>query len=174
MTHNESIGGRGGATAAELQYVEEVALGFERQGLFRMAGRVLGWLLICDPPEQTFGQLAEVLQASKGSISAAMKFLVPAGLVERISRPGDRRDYYRCRPGAWAELARDQSRLYEEFRKLAQRGLELLADVPVGRRERLQDMHDFYGWLEREMPGLWERWRREQQAKEPRGGGGDG
>jgi DNA-binding transcriptional regulator GbsR (MarR family) len=161
------------ATAAELQYVEEVALGFERQGLFRMAGRVLGWLLICDPPGQTFGQLAEVLQASKGSISAAMKFLVPAGLVERISRPGDRRDYYRCRPGAWAELARDQSRQYGDFRKLAQRGLELLADAPTVRRERLQDMHDFYGWLEREMPALWARWRA-QQEQERRGGTGDG
>jgi DNA-binding MarR family transcriptional regulator len=173
MIENESHREDGGATAAELQYVEEVALGFERQGLFRMAGRVLGWLLICDPPEQTFGQLAEVLQASKGSISAAMKFLVPAGLVERVSRPGERRDYYRCRPGAWADLARDQSRLYDEFRKLAQRGLELLADAPVSRRERLQGMHDLYAWLEREMPALWERWRREQQ-EETKGGTRDG
>ena len=172
MRENESTGGRSGATAAELQYVEEVALGFERQGLFRMAGRVIGWLLICDPPDQHAGQLAEVLQASKGSISAAMKFLVPAGLVERSSRPGERRDYYRCRPGAWAELARDQSRQYDEFRKLAQRGLELLADAPADRRERLEDMHDFYAWLEREMPALWERWRREQQER--RGGTGDG
>jgi DNA-binding transcriptional regulator GbsR (MarR family) len=162
------------ATAAELHYVEEVALGFERQGLFRMAGRVLGWLLICDPPEQTFNQIAEVLQASKGSISGAMKFLVPSGLVERISRPGDRRDYYRCRPGAWTDLARDQSRLYDDFRKLAQRGLELLADAPAARRERLQGMHDLYAWLEREMPALWERWRREQQEQDQRGGTGDG
>jgi hypothetical protein len=73
-----------------------------------------------------------------------------------------------------AELARDQSRLYGDFRKLAQRGLELLADAPADRRERLQDMHDFYGWLEREMPALWARWRREQQEQEPRGGTGDG
>jgi DNA-binding transcriptional regulator GbsR (MarR family) len=165
MVASETPGGGGRATAAELHYVEEVALGFERQGLFRMAGRVIGWLLICDPPEQTFGQLAEVLQASKGSISAAMKFLVPAGLVERISRPGDRRDYYRCRPGAWADLARDQSRLYDDFRKLAQRGLELLADAPADRRERLQGMHDLYAWLEREMPALWERWRQHQKQE---------
>jgi predicted transcriptional regulator len=171
MVENEAPGGRAGATAAELHYVEEVALGLERQGLFRMAGRVLGWLLICDPPEQTSGQIAEVLQASKGSISGAMKFLVPSGLVERISRPGDRRDYYRCRPGAWTDLARDQSRQYDDFRKLALRGLELLADAPAARRERLQGMHDLYAWLEREMPALWERWRREQQEKETRGDG---
>jgi DNA-binding transcriptional regulator GbsR (MarR family) len=171
MVENEVPGGRGAATPAELHYVEEVALGMERQGLFRMAGRVLGWLLICDPPEQTFGEIAEVLQASKGSISAAMKFLVPSGLVERISRPGDRRDYYRCRPGAWTDLARDQSRQYDDFRKLAERGLELLADAPAARRERLQGMRDLYAWLEREMPALWERWRREQQDKQTRGDG---
>jgi DNA-binding transcriptional regulator GbsR (MarR family) len=173
MVESGDIGDRGGATAPELHYVEEVALGFERQGLFRMAGRVIGWLLICDPPEQTFGQIAEVLQASKGSISAAMKFLVPTGIVERISRPGDRRDYYRCRPGAWAELARDQARQYDDLRKLAQRGLELLADAPADRRERLQGMHDLYAWLEREMPALWERWR-EHQEQEPTGGKHDG
>jgi DNA-binding transcriptional regulator GbsR (MarR family) len=173
MVQEERIERRSAATAAELHYVEEVALGFERQGLFRMAGRVLGWLLICDPPEQTFNQLAEVLQASKGSISTAMKFLVPAGLAERISRPGDRRNYYRCRPGAWAELARDQSRLYDDFRKLAQRGLELLADAPAERRARLQGMHDLYAWLEREMPALWERWR-EHQEQQPTGGTHDG
>jgi DNA-binding transcriptional regulator GbsR (MarR family) len=171
MVENEALGGRGGATAAELHYVEEVALGMERQGLFRMAGRVLGWLLICDPPEQTTGQIAEVLQASKGSMSAALKFLVPSGLVERISRPGDRRNYYRCRPGAWTDLARDQSRQYDDFRQLALRGLKLLADAPAARRERLQGMHDLYAWLEREMPTLWERWRREQREQKPRGDG---
>jgi hypothetical protein len=46
------------------------------------------------------------------------------------------------------------------------------------RRERLQDMHDFYAWLEREMPALWERWRREQQEekkkKKKTKGDGDG
>jgi DNA-binding transcriptional regulator GbsR (MarR family) len=170
MTREEAAEGGSPATAAELHYVEEVALGMERQGLFRMAGRVLGWLLICDPPEQTFGQIAEVLQASKGSISGAMKFLVPSGLVERISRPGDRRNYYRCRPGAWTDLARDQARQYDDFRKLAERGLELLAEAPAARRERLQGMRDLYAWLEREMPALWERWR-EQQEKEMRGDG---
>ena len=51
----------------------------------------------------------------------------------------------------------------------AGRGLELLAEAPVARRERLQGMHDLYGRPEREMPALWERWRREQQAKQTRG-----
>jgi hypothetical protein len=49
--------------------------------------------------------------------------------------------------------------------------LPALADAPAARRERLQGMHDLHAWLEREMPALWERWRREQQEKETRGDG---
>ncbi len=153
---------------AELQFVEEVALSFEQQGLFRMAGRVLGWLLICDPPEQSFNQLVEVLQASKGSISNAMRLLVPSGLVERVSRPGERRDYYRIRPGAWVELARIRTRHYGEFKKLVEQGLHMLDGAPPTRRERLHDLHALYDWLDREMPQFWARWEREQAKREDR------
>ena len=147
-------------TADELRFVEEVALGFERQGLFRMAGRVIGWLLICDPPEQTFNELVEVLGASKGSISSAMKFLGPSGWVERVSHPGDRKTYYRFRPGSLLESTRAQSQHYGEFRRVIQGGIELLSDQPA-RRERLEAVHDLYEWLEREIPALLQRWERE-------------
>ncbi|HEX6509608.1 MAG TPA: MarR family transcriptional regulator [Chloroflexota bacterium] len=151
---------------AELQFVEEVALNFERQGLFRMAGRVLGWLLICDPPEQSFNQLVEVLQASKGSISTAMRILVPGGIVEKVSRPGERRDYYRVEPGAWIELARNSTKYYAGFKNLAEEGLQLLDDAPPARRARLEDIHALYDWLSREMPEVWARWEQERQKRE--------
>jgi len=151
-------------TAEELRFVEEVALGFERQGLFRMAGRVIGWLLICDPPEQTFNQLVEVLGASKGSISSAMKFLTPSGWVERVSHPGDRKTYYRFRPGSLFEATRTQSQHYGEFKRVIESGMELMADQPA-RRERLDAVHDLYGWLEIEVPALLERWEQQTQGR---------
>ena len=36
--------------AGERQFAEEVGRVFEQFGIARMAGRLLGWLLICDPP----------------------------------------------------------------------------------------------------------------------------
>ena len=36
-----------------LLYVEDFGLYFEQFGLARTAGRMLGWLLVCDPPHQT-------------------------------------------------------------------------------------------------------------------------
>ncbi|MGH2411706.1 MAG: GbsR/MarR family transcriptional regulator, partial [Chloroflexota bacterium] len=165
MNQSEQAETRRLPSEEELRFVEEVALNFERQGLFRMGGRVLGWLLICDPPEQTFNQLAEVLQASKGSISNVMQLLVPAGIVQKVSRPGERRDYYRVAPNAWVDLARNHTRYYGEFKKLMEQGLRLLDDAPSARRDRLRDVHALYDFLAHEMPELWDRWERERENR---------
>lgn len=148
--------------AARLRFAEDVALTLEGMGLVRMTGRVVGWLLICDPPEQTFVQITEALQASKGSISAALKFLTTARWVERFSLPGQRRDRFRIRVDYWSRLGRQQSALYEGMAELAARGLDLLGDAPPDRRARLEEMHELFAWIAREMPALWERWERER------------
>jgi hypothetical protein len=49
----------------ERHFVEDISLYFEQMGLPRTAGRVLGMLLISDPPEQSLNDLCEVLQTSK-------------------------------------------------------------------------------------------------------------
>jgi len=82
-------------------YVEEVGIIFEQTGLPRMAGRILGWLIIADPPHQSATQITEALIASKGSISTITRLLIQLGLVERISLPGVRQDYFRIRADAW-------------------------------------------------------------------------
>ena len=66
----------------EKHFVEEVGLFFEQSGMPRMAGRILGWLLISDPSHQTTSELAEVLLASKGSISTMTRLLIRIGLIE--------------------------------------------------------------------------------------------
>lgn len=151
-----------GADAATLAFVEDFALAMERLGLVRMTGRVMGWLLVCDPPAQTFGQIAEALQASKGSISTALKFLSTAGWVGKTSKPGERADYYTIRPGAMADLVKQQSAQYAAFTEVTARGLALFADAPAERSARLRDMHDFFAWLARELPALMDRWETER------------
>ncbi len=107
-------------------FVEDVGLSFEMVGLPRMAGRIFGWLLISDPVHQSPGELAKVLQASKGSISTMTRLLLQIGLIERISLPGQRRDYFRIKPNAWSELTEQRMVQITAFRQLAERGLELM------------------------------------------------
>lgn len=146
-------------------FVEEVGLWFELSGMPRMAGRILGWLLIADPPHQSLAQLADGLQASKGSISTMTRLLIQGGIVERISLPGERRDYYCIKLGAWSELIKQRSAQIRALRELAERGLELLDGDRAQRRQRLEELRDFHAFFERELPMLSDRWEKEHHRQ---------
>ncbi len=139
-------------------FVEEVGLLFETTGLPRMAGRVFGWLLISNPPHQSPGELATVLQASKGSISTMTRLLEQIGIIERVSLPGQRRDYFRIKLNAWSELSKRRMEQVVAFRKVAERGLLLLQDEPSERLQRLQEMRDVHAFFESELPLMLDRW----------------
>ena len=150
--------------AEEKQFVEEVGIVFEQTGLPRMAGRILGWLLIVDPPHQSTDELADALMASKGSISTVTRLLIQIGLIERLSLPGVRHDYFRIKPGASHQLLKDSLDQTTAFRQLLERGLELLEGKAHTNRQSLEEMHNLYAFFEREFPALLERW--EQEHKE--------
>lgn len=154
--------------ARQREYVERLALFYEGAGLARMAGRILGWLLICDPPGQTAGDLERALQASKGSISTNLRLLTTARLIERYAPPGARRDHYRLAEGAWSDTIRERSGQVRVFRDALAEGLDLLTGTSPERRERLQDSFDLYDWLDDEMPALWQRWDAERARRRAR------
>jgi len=148
-------------------FVEEVGLLFETLGFPRMAGRVFGWLLISNPAHQSPGELADVLQASKGSISTMTRLLEQIGLIERVSLPGHRRDYFRIMPNAWSEMSKRRLDQITAFRKLAARGLNLLQQEAPELSDRLQEMHDIHAFFEAELPLLIERWERYRATRKP-------
>jgi DNA-binding transcriptional regulator GbsR (MarR family) len=137
----------------------------------KMTGRVLGWLLVCDPVEQTAAQLAEELDASKGAISGATGTLVRSRLVERLHVRGERAERFRLRPGAWDDQVRDRAAA-NDARELIALGLASLGDVPAARRARLEELAVFYTWWESRMDSLWDEWQ--EYKREHLGGGGYG
>lgn len=147
-----------------LHYVEEFGLFFEQFGLARTAGRMLGWLLVCDPPHQTMDELVEVLQVSKSSISTTSRMLIQSGLVSKVSFPGERKDFYRVSDDAWVQAWLSRNHQTIAMRQLADRGLALLPEAELDRRNRLETMRDLYKFLEEELPKLTERWL-EERAK---------
>jgi len=146
------------AQLEQAHFIEEVGLMFEFVGLPRMAGRIFGWLLISEPVQQSSSHLAEILQASKGSISTTTRLLIQIGLIERVGLPGDRRDYFQIKPHAWSQMSEQHISQISAFRKLAERGLDLLKNTPPPLQKRLQEMRDIHAFLERELPLLHQRW----------------
>ena len=146
------------------QFIEDMGIHFEEMGLPRMAGRIFGCLLVCEPQHQSSDQLANIVAASKGSISTMTRLLIQSGVVERMGLPGKRDTYYRIKPGSWSELMRARISHVTRLRELADRGLTLLADREPKLRQRLQELRDFYAFLEQEMPALLERYDQERKG----------
>lgn len=149
----------------ELDYVDEVATFFASEGMPLIAGRVIGWLLISDPPEQSAADLAEVLGVSRSSISSAARLLTPSGLVEGVRKRGERQEYLRIRADGWSRMLAARYAKTTAFRQLTERGLDVLGDQHPARRERLESVTELYRFLESELPAMWERW--EQRGSTP-------
>lgn len=152
-------------TPGESQFVEEMGGFLGSIGMTPMSGRMWGWLLICDPIEQTAADISAALQASRGAISGTARILASAGLIRRTTRPGDRREYFSAPPEALDSMLASAGAIYRQMREIAERGLAATANRPTTARARLQEFHDVMAFVETEVPRLVEQFLRERAAK---------
>ncbi|MBG9946143.1 transcriptional regulator [Brevibacillus formosus] len=89
-------------TAETMQLIEEMALHHENQGLSRIAGRIIGLLMVSQEPLSS-EQIATTLQVSIGSVSTNIRMLLKIGIAEKKSVTGDRVSYYIMAPDAIEE-----------------------------------------------------------------------
>src|ERR1700737_1613219 len=111
----------------ESEFVDRMGLFFELLGGPRTMGRVYGWLLICDPPQQSLTQLAEALSVSKASVSTVARQLREGGMVERLPSP-NRQHLYRVTPGGFTSVLDTQLSLMRLGIEAAEFGLSVLGE----------------------------------------------
>ncbi|CAM4122126.1 hypothetical protein MB901379_00864 [Mycobacterium basiliense] len=148
MSVNDGVD-RAGTDADIMEFVEQMGGYFESSGLTRLAGRLLGWLLVCDPERQSSEDLATALAASSGGISTTARMLIQFGFIERLAVAGDRRTYFRLRPNAFAAGERERIRTMADLQNLADAGLKALGDAPPERSRRLHEMRDLLTYMEK-------------------------
>jgi Bacterial regulatory protein, arsR family len=136
------------------QWMERLAAQLVPEGIPLIGGRILGYLLICEPEERTAAELSEELEASTGSVSTNLKLLVNNGMVLRTTRRGRQAAQYRLDPSAWGDLVRRRMDALAETRELTAAGLRLLSGDPQ-RALRLREIDEFYAWFNQETATLW-------------------
>ncbi len=141
-------------TPGESAFVEEMGQFLGSLGMTPMSGRMWGWLLICEPQEQTAAQIAEALQASRGAISGTARLLAGAGMIRRSTRGGDRREYFSAPPGGLEALLASAGAMYHRLGEIAERGLAAIADHTPSSRARLEEFRDVMAFVEVEVPIL--------------------
>jgi DNA-binding transcriptional ArsR family regulator len=159
------------------RFVEELGMQFELEGgTPRMVGRVFGWLLVCEPSEQSAAELAERLQASKSSISTATRALLRMGVIERVRIRGERFDRFCALPQVWDEYLWREDQ-FSAPRRVLRLGIEALGDESATRRARLEELDSIYAWWEQRIPKLREEYladRRRRSRSQPRAGASRG
>jgi DNA-binding transcriptional regulator GbsR (MarR family) len=151
----------------EAEFVDRMGLFFETLGATRTMGRVYGWLMICDPPQQSLSELAATLSVSKASASTVARQLQEGGMVERLPSAA-RQHRYRITPGGFTHVLNVQLTLMGSGIQAADVGLQLLGDDRAEQRERLQDFRDFCEFsisdYRDELTRRWEQYRAERRS----------
>jgi DNA-binding MarR family transcriptional regulator len=148
---------------ARHEFVEDSGMFFERLGLSRTSGRVLGWLLTHPDGSADAPELVAELAVAKSSMSVALRQLDAAGLIERYRPPRQRRDRYRLTEDVFGRAFRAKMAEFDAVHDLVTRGLDVVGNDPVP-RQRLQLMADMYGFMAREFPKLLDRWEQEKHS----------
>jgi DNA-binding MarR family transcriptional regulator len=149
---------------AEITFADHAGrLYARRYGMAPMVGRLIGYLMVCGPREQSIGELAEALLASRSAIAGAVNVLETLGLVRRSRAAGERMDRVsidRTSRRAWGFDVSE----YQELGELAREGLEVLADAPLERRAVLLEYAAFADFLVERLPVLEQEWNAHREA----------
>jgi DNA-binding transcriptional ArsR family regulator len=149
---------------AEITFADHVGRFYARRYAFPpMVGRLLGYLAVCDPPEQTIGELTEALLASRSAITQAVAALETMHSVRRFRMAGERMDRVRIDLSSPRSQGLDISE-YEELSELAREGLEVVRDAPMERRAVVLEMSAFADFLLERIPMLQQEWAERRAA----------
>jgi DNA-binding transcriptional regulator GbsR (MarR family) len=152
--------------AQTANFTERMGLALESDGLPRIAGRIFGLLLVSED-SRSLDDLAAELRVSKGSVSTNARLLEQRGLVERICRPADRRDYYRTLPDLFNHTMALRLTRWERFHQAITAARASLPIQSPEVRDRLEEYADAYAYISeviREALGRWHA-AREDRAK---------
>jgi hypothetical protein len=151
-------------TDAEITFADHMGRFYARRYSFPpMVGRLLGYLSVCDPPEQSIGELAEALLASRSAIAGAVNVAETLHVVRRTRVAGERMDRVRIDMSSPQALGMDVSE-YEELAELAREGLDVLRDAPAERRAVLLETSAFAEFLLEQIPRFQQEWEARREA----------
>jgi hypothetical protein len=131
-----------------LRWVERIAkYCADQDGLPLIAGRILGWLTVSVPAEQSAAQIAAAIGASRASLTTNLRLLGSVGFVTELTRPGERTTYYRVDDGAWARVVSRQVASLTALGAILRDGTALVAGS-AEQSARIASAQAVFDWLE--------------------------
>jgi len=140
-------------------FVEQVGLFSETDGVPRIGGRIFGLLMLSESP-LSLDEIAEALGASKGSVSIDARRLQQLGVIERVGKPSDRRDYYQIAPDFFIRLLAFRVSRWSILHELTVEARKRMGDASPVVKERLQYMESIHTFFLTRIQAALEEWKR--------------
>ncbi len=142
---------------------EQAAALLTAAGMARMPARVMMALVGSPDDGYTAAELGERLGVSAAAVSGAVRYLVSMRLIQRVSRPGDRRDRYDLVDDAWSGMITANAPMYAALAAAMDDIADANADAPLS-VARARDVADFLRYLAERMPRLADEWRAQRET----------
>ena len=92
----------------------------------------------------SFGEIAERLAVSRGSISTNTRLLESLWVIDRVSKKGERGDYFQLAQDPYAKLLQGVSQRMEKSIGILQKTRDALPNNREQSQTRLMDLQQFY------------------------------
>lgn len=147
-------------SAQQKELIERLGVEMERSGLSPAQSRILSLLIISEQTELTFDEIYITLKISKSAASNAINSLLTMERMDYITKPGDRKRYFRSRIG---ELENDFERKMTKILEVSRLYKEVLAMRPKTTKEFNTKLHsaiNFLEFIQAEMPAIFKKWKK--------------
>lgn len=142
------------------ELIEKFGVHLEREGMPPAAARILGLLLVSDEVELSFDDICQSLNFSKSTTSGAIQLLENTGRIDYITRPGDRKRYFRSKLANWFGEFESKFATLGKTKLLFQEALAQRTKETREFNRSLQLLVQFLEFMEEEMPLLIEKFKK--------------
>ncbi len=143
---------------ASASFVSQAASELAAQGFPRMPAYVIMALTAAEDGRMSAAELAETLGVSAAAVSGAVRYLTILGFIRTLTVPGTRRHVYALSDVPWYTVSLTRPGLYRHIEQVLRSGVEPMA-VGSAARARIEEMADFFRFVDEQMPLMLEQWR---------------
>ncbi|GGA88020.1 hypothetical protein GCM10008015_30740 [Flavobacterium palustre] len=142
----------------KLNLIEELGMHFEKSGMQSAASRIYALLMISDKNELTFEEIHETLNMSKSAVSNSLNFLIASNQVDFITKPGERKRYFRCKIKSLEEGVQKTLESMEVFNSILKKVLVERSEEAKEFNKGLEDVVSYLDFMKEQLPALFVKW----------------
>ncbi|HTX89064.1 MAG TPA: hypothetical protein VMC08_08750 [Bacteroidales bacterium] len=145
--------------------IEKFGVFYQKTGQQAMMGRLMGYLMLAEPPHKTFEEITEFLLCSKSAVSNTLHQLMYVGMVDYVKFPGDRKRYFRLNQESWDRMFEVQLQELADFRGLVGEALKLRSRKYPETNRHIEQFYKLMQIYEEQFPEILGKWKKQLTKK---------